>query len=220
MAKKGAVSGSGKAKNTPKAKAPIQVTEDDSSDGFSSSDEDDVQMNGDEQPSGKSSHSVNITKASKADETEVGAKKRAIIYIGNLPKRMEEPQLKKYFNQFGAVLRVRVSRNKTTGAPRGYAYIEFKELSAAQVAQETMNNYLIFGQMLKVDIVDDPKNHLFSSKMKSSFREFNWRKKLHDENNAPKPLKVWQELQKQFEESKEKKFAELKELGFNYELEA
>ncbi|GEQ66570.1 hypothetical protein JCM33374_g233 [Metschnikowia sp. JCM 33374] len=195
-------------------------SEEDSQD-FSSDDEIDVQGLVEEQPSKKAAHTVKLTKENKKDESSnVSSKKRAIIYVGRLPKSFQEKELKKYFTQFGDIIRLRVSRNKVTGASRHYGFIEFKEIAAAQVAAETMNNYLLVGHLLKVHVVENPEDNLFSKNMKSDFREFDWRAKSYEQQNAPKPLEMWQELQKKYEESKKQKFDDLKKLGFNYVLEA
>ncbi|KAF8003367.1 hypothetical protein HF325_002612 [Metschnikowia pulcherrima] len=139
---------------------------------------------------------------------------------GKAPKLFQERELKRYFSQFGDILRLRVSRNKVTGASRHYAFVEFKDLHAAQVAAETMNNYLLVGHLLKVHVIENPKDNLFSSKMKSGFREFDWRAKAYDQQNEPKSLETWKELQSKFEESKKQTFEDLKKAGFNYVLEA
>ncbi|OBA23888.1 RNA-binding domain-containing protein [Metschnikowia bicuspidata var. bicuspidata NRRL YB-4993] len=203
--------------NTPDS---ASSSEGDSED-FSSDEDIDVQGLEEELTTKKSAHTVKLTKESKKSEGKIdAAKQRAVIYVGRLPKLFEEKEMKKYFSQFGDITRVRVSRNKVTGASRHYAFVEFKDLHAAQVAAETMNNYLLVGHLLKVHLVENPKENLFSKNMKSSFREFDWRAKEYEQQNAPKPLETWKELQKKYEESKKQKFSELKKLGFDYALEA
>lgn len=186
-----------------------------------SSDEEDIQMEGLEERAQKANsagHTVNLNKESQVT-TKKGGKKTGTIYIGRLPKQFQEYELKKYFAQFGTITRLRLSRNKN-GASRHYAFIEFKDKPVAQIAAETMDNYLLFGHMLKVHVIDDPKDNLFTKNGITSFKEFNWRERDAKKHGAPKPLDTWKELQAKFEESKKQKFAELKELGFNYELEA
>lgn len=200
------------------------VVEDLSSSGdddFSSDEEVDVQGLVEEEPSKKAAHKVKLTKDSEKSTTSSSTQKnRAVIYVGRIPKLFQEKELKKYFSQFGAITRARVSRNKVTGASRHYAFVEFQDLKAAQVAAETMNNYLLVGHILKVNVIEDPKDNLFSKNMKSDFREFDWRSKAFEAHNAPKPLETWKQLQNEYEESKKQKFDDLKKLGFNYVLEA
>ena len=49
--------------------------------------------------------------------------KGGIVYIGHLPKAFDEIALKKFFLQFGKIKKLRVSRSKKTGRPRGYAFL-------------------------------------------------------------------------------------------------
>ncbi|KAJ1023137.1 hypothetical protein NDA16_003290 [Ustilago loliicola] len=82
-----------------------------------------------------------------------------VLYIGRLPKGFFEKQLKAYFSQFGDVTRLRVSRNKKTGASKHYAFVEFADKDVAQIVQETMHNYLIDGRLLQVKVVPKEKLH-------------------------------------------------------------
>ncbi|SPO29508.1 related to NOP15 - protein involved in 60S ribosomal subunit biogenesis [Ustilago trichophora] len=82
-----------------------------------------------------------------------------VLYIGRLPKGFFEKQLKSYFSQFGEVTRLRVSRNKKTGASKHYAFVEFADQDVAKIVQETMHNYLIDGRLLQVKEVSKDKVH-------------------------------------------------------------
>lgn len=82
-----------------------------------------------------------------------------VLYIGRLPKGFFEKQIKAYFTQFGDVTRVRVSRNKKTGASKHYAFVEFGDRDVAQIVEETMHNYLIDGRLLQVKSVPKDKVH-------------------------------------------------------------
>lgn len=74
---------------------------------------------------------------------------RGIVLVKNLPHGFFEDQLEQYFGQFGRLTRMRLCRSKTTGASKGYAYIEFEIPEVAKVAAETMNNYLMFNKLVK-----------------------------------------------------------------------
>ncbi|GAC99614.1 hypothetical protein PHSY_007217 [Pseudozyma hubeiensis SY62] len=82
-----------------------------------------------------------------------------VLYIGRLPKGFFEKQLKSYFSQFGDVTRLRVSRNKKTGASKHYAFVEFADRDVAKIVEETMHNYLIDGRLLQVKEVSKDKVH-------------------------------------------------------------
>uniref|UniRef100_A0A1A9WMQ9 RRM domain-containing protein n=1 Tax=Glossina brevipalpis TaxID=37001 RepID=A0A1A9WMQ9_9MUSC len=76
-------------------------------------------------------------------------KDRGVIFIKHLPHGFFEEQMKNYFSQFGDVTRTRLVRSRRTGGSKGYAFIEFRYPEVAQVAAETMNNYLMFQKVLK-----------------------------------------------------------------------
>ena len=58
-----------------------------------------------------------------------------------------------FFDQFGLVTRLRVSRNKKTGKAKHYAFVEFQSAEVAAIAAEAMDNYIMFKQKLKVNVV-------------------------------------------------------------------
>ncbi|KYM99048.1 MKI67 FHA domain-interacting nucleolar phosphoprotein-like protein [Cyphomyrmex costatus] len=67
--------------------------------------------------------------------------------------------MKDYFKQFGNVTRVRVVRSKRTGKSCGYGYIEFLHSQVAEIAADTMNNYLMCGRLLKATYIPSEKQH-------------------------------------------------------------
>lgn len=80
-----------------------------------------------------------------------------ILYIGHIPHGFREPQMRSYFSQFGVLTHLRLSRNRRTGAPKHYAFLEFASGIVARIVAETMDNYLLFGHILKVKVVDAEK---------------------------------------------------------------
>ncbi|XP_035532407.1 MKI67 FHA domain-interacting nucleolar phosphoprotein, partial [Morone saxatilis] len=82
-----------------------------------------------------------------------------VIYVGHLPLGLFEPQLKSYFEQFGKVLRLRLSRSKKTGGSKGYAFVEFDCDEVAKIVAETMNNYLMGERLIKCNVVPPEKVH-------------------------------------------------------------
>lgn len=51
-----------------------------------------------------------------------------------------------------------------TGGVKGYAFVEFAISEVAKIAADTMNNYLMFGKLLKCKL-----RHLTIKKRKQSF---------------------------------------------------
>ncbi|KAL0205242.1 hypothetical protein P9112_000549 [Eukaryota sp. TZLM1-RC] len=85
--------------------------------------------------------------------------KRGIIYLGHIPHGFYEPQMKKFFSQYGEVLRVRVCRSKYTGASKGYAFIEFKDPDVAPIVAEAMDGYILSHRILRCSVVPPEKHH-------------------------------------------------------------
>ncbi|KAL3141862.1 hypothetical protein ABBQ32_004526 [Trebouxia sp. C0010 RCD-2024] len=82
-----------------------------------------------------------------------------VIYIGQLPHGFYEEQLKGFFDQFGLVTRLRVSRNKKTGKAKHYAFVEFQSPEVATIAADAMDNYMMFKQKLRVNVVKSADIH-------------------------------------------------------------
>lgn len=82
-----------------------------------------------------------------------------VLYFGRVPKSMPEEAMKAYLTQFGNVRRLRLSRNRKTGAPKHYAFVEFEDEEVGKIVQETMHNYLLEGRLLQVHVVPKEKQH-------------------------------------------------------------
>jgi nucleolar protein 15 len=84
---------------------------------------------------------------------------RGTIYVGRIPHGFYEKQMRAFFSQFGDITRLRLSRNKKTGASKHFAFIEFANSEVAKIAAETMNSYLMFGHILKCSFVPTEQLH-------------------------------------------------------------
>jgi nucleolar protein 15 len=67
--------------------------------------------------------------------------------------------MKKYFSQFGTVTRLRLSRNKKTGASKHYAFVEFASAEVADIVARTMDKYLLFNHILQCKVVPPENVH-------------------------------------------------------------
>ncbi|KAI9671726.1 MAG: hypothetical protein M1831_003254 [Alyxoria varia] len=82
---------------------------------------------------------------------------RGTLYIGRIPHGFYEHQLRAYFSQFGAITNLRLSRNRRTGASKHYGFLEFESQEVARIVAETMDNYLLFGHILQVKVIEQEK---------------------------------------------------------------
>lgn len=78
------------------------------------------------------------------------------IYVGNLPYRINEYDLKNYFSQYGEITHVRIVKNSRTGRSKGYAFVSFitpKEAKKALVA----HGHDLKGRSIVVRIAKPPR---------------------------------------------------------------
>ncbi|KQJ98239.1 MKI67 FHA domain-interacting nucleolar phosphoprotein [Brachypodium distachyon] len=82
-----------------------------------------------------------------------------VLYIGHIPHGFYEDQMQGFFQQFGAVKRVRIARNRKTGKSKHYGFIEFENPDVAKIVADEMNNYLLFEHTLQIALVPPEKVH-------------------------------------------------------------
>jgi nucleolar protein 15 len=128
-----------------------------------------------------------------------------------------------YFSQFGTVIRLRLSRNKKTGQSKHYAFIEFSDEEVAQIVADTMNNYLLFGHILKCKVVPRDNIEYVESLFKGANRRFNPRpaaKLAKAKMENKKPEEVWEKKLDRENRKRKSVNAKLSAKGIDYEFEA
>lgn len=73
------------------------------------------------------------------------------IYVGNLSFSSNEDGLKQLFEQFGSVSMVKMMKDKITGQPRGFAFVEMPVAAEAKLAIEKTNGAEFDGRNLRVN---------------------------------------------------------------------
>jgi nucleolar protein 15 len=140
-----------------------------------------------------------------------------LLLHSRVPHGFYEHQMKAYFSQFGDINRLRLSRNKKTGASRHFAFIEFASSEVADIVARTMNNYLMFGHILKVRKIPDEQVH--QDLWKGAGKRFKVipRAKLAARFLAqPKGRAYWRKKVEAEEERRKEKVETLKELGYDF----
>ena len=74
------------------------------------------------------------------------------IYIGNLPKDMEEDELFEMFTEYGSVRTVKIIRDRHTRISRGYGFIEMDDEKAALEAINDWDQGSIDDNIINVKI--------------------------------------------------------------------
>ena len=76
------------------------------------------------------------------------------IYIGNLSYNTTEDTLKSLFAEFGDVESVKVIKDRVSGRPKGFGFIEMPSNSEADQAIKALNGNRIDGNNIKVKPAD------------------------------------------------------------------
>jgi len=77
------------------------------------------------------------------------------LYVGNLPFTSTEEDLRTLFGRHGSVDSVNVITDRETGRPRGFAFVEMSEPSAAAYAIKALDGTQLGGRALKVNEAQD-----------------------------------------------------------------
>lgn len=73
------------------------------------------------------------------------------IYVGNLSRDVTEDDLKEAFESFGQISSVNVIKDKFSGEPRGFAFVEMPSKDEAESAIEGLNGTDLKGQSLNIN---------------------------------------------------------------------
>ena len=73
------------------------------------------------------------------------------IYVGNLAREVTEEDLQEAFKGFGQVTSATIIKDKFTGEPRGFGFIEMPGKAEAQAAIAGMNGKELKGRPLNVN---------------------------------------------------------------------
>lgn len=65
------------------------------------------------------------------------------IFVGNIPYDATEQELKEFFQKAGNITQVVIPKDRETGKPRGFAFVEFETASQMQEAVFKLNNALL-----------------------------------------------------------------------------
>lgn len=73
------------------------------------------------------------------------------IFVGNLDFNASEESLRALFEQYGAVERVNIVRDRDTGQPRGFAFVEMTDGAQADQAITELNGSTLGGRAMNVN---------------------------------------------------------------------
>ncbi len=73
------------------------------------------------------------------------------IYVGNMSRNVSEEDLREAFEAFGQVTSVNIIKDKFSGEPRGFGFVEMQGKAEAQAAIDGMNGKELKGRTLNVN---------------------------------------------------------------------
>ena len=73
------------------------------------------------------------------------------IYVGNLSYDASSEDLRKAFEAYGEVSSANIIKDKYSGQPRGFGFVEMPNKAEAQTAIESLNGKDILGQQINVN---------------------------------------------------------------------
>lgn len=89
-----------------------------------------------------------------------GGRSAAELYVGNLAYELSEKELRKAFEPYGRVLSTRIISSKSSGASKGYGFVQMSNSSEARAAIEGLNSQKVHGRRLIVsEARSQAKNH-------------------------------------------------------------
>jgi RNA recognition motif-containing protein len=73
------------------------------------------------------------------------------IYVGNLSFEISAENLRQAFEAFGQVISARIVKDKYSGQPRGFGFVEMVEQAQAQAAIKSLNGKELLGKQMSVN---------------------------------------------------------------------
>jgi len=80
------------------------------------------------------------------------------IYVGNLPYRMTDDELRDLFAEFGEVTSARIIMDKMTDRSKGFGFVEMSDKAAAEKAIREVNGKDMGGRQLRVNEAQPREN--------------------------------------------------------------
>ncbi len=81
------------------------------------------------------------------------------IFVAKLDFNTTDEQLKSLFEEYGRVNRVTIAKDRETGKPRGFAFVEMADEQEADAAIEALDNSSVNGRQIAVKKADDRSNN-------------------------------------------------------------
>lgn len=79
------------------------------------------------------------------------------IFVGGLPFKVDERELREIFEKFGEPSSVKIIMDKQSGRSKGYGFVEMDDEEAAQQAIEALDGSELYGRKIGVRVSEEKK---------------------------------------------------------------
>lgn len=79
------------------------------------------------------------------------------IFVGSLPFKLQEDELKQLFEAYGEVSSVKLINDRETGRSKGFGFVEMPDDESAQQAIEGLNGSEVAGRKIAVSQAEERK---------------------------------------------------------------
>ena len=93
------------------------------------------------------------------------------IYVGNLSYKATEDDLKSAFSRFGEVTSASIIRDKVSGQPKGFGFVEMSVKADAEKAIKELDGVPLKGREIKVNEARPREGRPATSPRRPSYRE-------------------------------------------------
>ena len=76
------------------------------------------------------------------------------VFVGNIPYEATEDELKAIFSRVGPVVSIRLMYDKDTKQPKGFGFIEYRDIETAYSCMRNLNDVEYGGRPMRVDWAD------------------------------------------------------------------
>ncbi|XP_031487722.1 30S ribosomal protein 2, chloroplastic [Nymphaea colorata] len=92
----------------------------------------------------------------EAQQTLASPEAARRLYVGNIPRNVDNEELTRLFQEHGSVEKAEVMYDKYTGKSRRFAFLTMTSVEDANAAIENMDGKEIGGRQIKVNITEKP----------------------------------------------------------------
>lgn len=77
------------------------------------------------------------------------------IFVGNLPWKITEDDLKKHFEKYGKVISAKIVIDSDTKKSKGFGFVEMEEAEAAENAIRELNGVVLLDRALRISLAQE-----------------------------------------------------------------